>query len=542
MHHVELAATALHFLQPLRNIGFLHEAIMQHRTVETVAQIVDLTPLVAVDIGTVGNQHGEDHHAFVQHLVVLDIVQQCARHAGGLAGHEDRSARHAGCRILRALGENLDRQRGLAHPVAHQFAPARPGREQRECHETDHQREPAAVGDLGQIGREIGAVDDQEEGHHRECDEPFPFPHPDEQHAHQQRIDRHRAGHRDAIGCREVRRGLEGQHEDDHRDHQRPVDHRNVDLARLGFAGVADRQARHEAQLHGLVGNAEGARDHRLAGDEGRHGRQDDQRQAELFAGKQEERVAHHFGGLFGRQASDHSALSEIVEQQAWHHEAEPRQTHRSASEMAHVRIERFGPRHCQHHGAKREEGHRTVGDEEHHRVIGVQRPQDIGVLDDLVEAEPSDGDEIDDHHRREECPHLGRTPALQQEQEDKQDQRDGDHERVEPRIDHGKPFDRGQHRNRRRDHAVAVEQRSRKHAEQDDQPAIARLADMAAEQRDEREAAALPLVVRAHQDGNILDRDDDQHRPEDQADDAQDVQPVDRNIRCPGEGFAKGV
>ena len=337
MHHVEFAAAARHFLQPLRDIGFLHEAVMQRRPVEAVTEVMDLAPLGGVDIGRVRDQHGQDHHAFVQHLVVLDIVQQRAGHARGLAGHEDRRAGYTCRGILRALGEDLDRQCGLAHPVAHELAPARPGGEQRKGDQADHQREPAAIGHLGQIGGEIGPVDDQEERHHRQRDEPFPFPHADEQHAHQQRVDRHCPGHRNAVSRREIGGCLEGQHQQDHRHHQRPIDHRNIDLSRCGLAGVADRQARHEAQLHGLVGNAERARDHRLAGDKGRNRGEDDQRQAPFLARQQEEGIAHHFGGLFGRQAGDHGALSEIVEQQARHDEAEPAQPHRSPPEMAHV-------------------------------------------------------------------------------------------------------------------------------------------------------------------------------------------------------------
>ena len=54
---------------------------------------------------------------------------------------------------------------------------------------------------------------------------------------------------------------------------------------------------------------------------------------------------------------------------------------------MSHIRIERFGTGYGQNDRAEREERHRPVGDEEHYRVIGVERPQDIWVLNDLVEA-----------------------------------------------------------------------------------------------------------------------------------------------------------
>ena len=305
---------------------------------------------------------------------------------------------------------------------------------------------------------------------------------------------------------------------------------------------MADRQARHETELHRLVRDAEGARNDRLAGNEGRDRRKNDQRQAEFLAGEQEERVAHHLDCLFGRQAGNHRALAEIVQQQARHHETEPRQAHRSATKMSHIRIERFGTGHGQNDRAEREERHRPVGDEEHYRIIGVERPQDIGVLNDLVETQTRDRDEIDDHDGGEQRAYLRRAAALQQEQEDQQHQGDRDHQCIEARVDDGQPFHRRENRNRGRDHAVAVEQRGGEHAQQHNQPAVARLADMTAEQRNEGETAALPLVVGAHEDRHILDRHHDQHRPENQAYDAEYVQPVDCDARRSGKGFAERI
>ena len=55
-------------------------------------------------------------------------------------------------------------------------------------------------------------------------------------------------------------------------------------------------------------------------------------------------------------------------------------------------------------------------------------------------------------------------------------------------------------------------------------------------------EAAALPLVVRAHDDRDIFQRHDDHHRPEDQAEDAVDVELVGLQLMMAGEGLAERV
>ena len=66
----------------------------------------------------------------------------------------------------------------------------------------------------------------------------------------------------------------------------------------------------------------------------------------------------------------------------------------------------------------------------------------------------------------------------------------------------------------------------------------------MPRQQCNERKTTPLPLVIGAHQDRDVLDRDDQQHRPENKADDTQDVQPIDgdRVIVGLAESFAKGV
>ena len=515
---------------------------MQDHAVEPVTQLHDLAALCFIDIGHFGNLHGQDHHTFVQHLVVLDVVQQRRWRATGSGIHENCRAGHALRAVACRLGKDVERQADLGHSGTHQLAALCPRRQQGEGERTDQQGEPAACRHLGQVCGEIGTVHDQEQQHDRRSDPPFPFPHADEKHRHKQGVDRHGSRHRNAISSGEVRGVAECQHEQDDRDHQRPVDHRDIDLPVVFIAGVADGQAWNEAQLDRLVGDGERARNHRLTGNEGGGRGQQHQRQTQIIRRKVEEWAQDRFLRRGISQPQDHRPLTEIIEQQARHDEAEPAHPHRPAAEMAHIGIKRFRTRHRQHHRTQRQEGEDLVRDEELDGVPRVERAQDFGRLDDLDRAQHCDDGEIDDHHRREQRAHLCGTALLQEEQEHQQADGDRDDQRLHILLNDRQAFHRGQYGYGRRDHAVPVEQTGREHAEQYCQPAVFRLPDMAGNQRHKGQRTALPAIVRAHQDGNILDRDDQRHRPEDQADNAQDMQIVQRQRVRTAEGLAKGV
>ena len=87
-------------------------------------------------------------------------------------------------------------------------------------------------------------------------------------------------------------------------------------------------------------------------------------------------------------------------------------------------------------------------------------------------------------------------------------------------------PFDRGEHRDRRGDHAVAVEQRGADDPERDQRRRHDRAAaaPRGLQQRRQRHDAALAAVVGAHDEREVLDRHDDRDRPEHERDHAVDV------------------
>ena len=95
----------------------------------------------------------------------------------------------------------------------------------------------------------------------------------------------------------------------------------------------------------------------------------------------------------------------------------------------------------------------------------------------------------------------------------------------IDPVVEGGRrhleALDGAEHRDRRGDQAVAVEQRRAEHAERDEDDAVRRAADgrqsaaRGMHQRGEGEDAALAVVVGAHHERQVLDRDDDDQRPE---------------------------
>ena len=133
---------------------------------------------------------------------------------------------------------------------------------------------------------------------------------------------------------------------------QQQVDARHVDLPRLRLRRVQDLEARQQVELHGLARQRIGARNHRLAGDDGgtvasttigirpspaASGRTDDRRTA----------MRQH-----------KCALPEIVQQKARKDHSQPGQHDRLPAEMAEIDIKRLGAGDGQKDSADGDESH----------------------------------------------------------------------------------------------------------------------------------------------------------------------------------------
>ena len=104
-------------------------------------------------------------------------------------------------------------------------------------------------------------------------------------------------------------------------------------------------------------------------------------------------------------------------------------------------------------------------------------------------------------------------------------DDRHGHDVRREERRRHVQAFDGAEHGDGGRDDAVAVKQRRAEDAEHDEHPALAFAHDLdRRRQRRQRQDAALAAVVGAQDEDAVLDRDDEDQRPEDERQHAEDV------------------
>src|SRR3984893_18425024 len=91
----------------------------------------------------------------------------------------------------------------------------------------------------------------------------------------------------------------------------------------------------------------------------------------------------------------------------------------------------------------------------------------------------------------------------------------------------HFEAFHGAQHRDRGSDHAIAVEQRRADQSQRDDRLApkgVGITPHLLKNERQQRENSALAVVVRPHDENDVLDADDDYQRPDDQRENAIDV------------------
>ncbi|MFO0875491.1 MAG: hypothetical protein U0575_16205 [Phycisphaerales bacterium] len=449
-------------LEDRRHIRFLHEAVARRHDVEAVGPLLDLDSLLDRHVGDLLELDREHDDAPVEHLVVQQVVQERERHALGIARHEDGGARDARRRVVvDRLHEDRQRAHALAQPLADEGAPSLPRRQKREDERGDGEREPSALRDLGQVGAEEGEVDEEERAGDERHQRLRPAPALPRDGGEEDRGDRHRSGDRDAVrGC-EIARASEADHESDRRQHQRPVDRPDEDLPVLVRRGVLDLEPRAVAELDGLHREREDAGDERLRGDHGRGGGEPHQRDDGPSRRERVERVPVR------RVVEQQRALAEVVQQQRHEDQPEPRDADGTQSEVAHVGIERLAAGHDQEDRAEHEIAVKSVRREEVDAVDGIECREHVRVSRDREDAQRGDGDEPDDHHRSEDGADPRGSGRLHGEEPDQDGDRQGNHPVLEPRRRHGDALDGAEHRDRRGDRAVAVEQGGAEDAQQ---------------------------------------------------------------------------
>ncbi len=103
-----------------------------------------------------------------------------------------------------------------------------------------------------------------------------------------------------------------------------------------------------------------------------------------------------------------------------------------------------------------------------------------------------------------------------------------------------GQPFDGREHGNGGRDQRVTEEECGARDGE--DEQRLGPSSDGALGEGEERERAAFAVVIGAQDQDHVFERDDDEERPEEERDDADDFGRGDAVGAGPGERFAQGV
>ncbi len=216
--------------------------------------------------------------------------------------------------------------------------------------------------------------------------------------------------------------------------------------------------------------------------------------------------------------------LPEVIQHERRKNEAEPSRPQRPSAEMPHIGVEGLGACHRQKNGSQHQETAPGRIPQHCDAIDRVDGEEYARLLRDSPDAEQRQHQEPDQHHRAEEAAYRGRTVALHQEEAGEESERDRDDIGVEERRRHFQSLDRAQHRDRRGDDAVAVEQRGADQTRRHD-PSIplAPLTGRAQDQCGERQEPALAMIVGAHDDKHVFDRDDQRQGPDDQRKSTED-------------------
>ena len=152
------------------------------------------------------------------------------------------------------------------------------------------------------------------------------------------------------------------------------------------------------------------------------------------------------------------------------------------------------------------------------HRGQHFRSSDERGHAEDGEATEPREGD------GPEQRTEGTRAPALQREDPDENGNGQRDHVRFEDRRGDGEALDGAEHGDGGGDHPVSVEERGAEEPEEKEAVGAPALCCRRHRQCHEREDASLTPVVRAQDEHQILDRDDENERPGGEGEDAEHV------------------
>ena len=171
---------------------------------------------------------------------------------------------------------------------------------------------------------------------------------------------------------------------------------------------------------------------------------------------------------------------------------------------MAHVRVQRLGTGHAQKYTPQHQESLVTVAQQVAHAEQRIEAGENHRVPGNSPDSQHADGQKPKRHDRAEGAPDPRSSHGLYREQQQQDDHRGRQYVSTQRRYRDVQSLERRQHRNRRRDGAITVDERGTEQPDRDDERPLV-LLDR--QQRHEGENAALAVVVDAHGDADVLDR-----------------------------------
>ena len=136
---------------------------------------------------------------------------------------------------------------------------------------------------------------------------------------------------------------------------------------------------------------------------------------------------------------------------------------------MPHVGVERLGAGHAQKDAAEQREGGEAAVPEVMEPIGRTQSGQHRRVFGDAADAEDGDDRKPRRHDWAEQLADAGRAERLQKKQQPQDDDGGRQHVRAEGRHRQVQPFEGREDRDRRRDRAVAIDQRGAEQPRRDD-------------------------------------------------------------------------
>ena len=190
---------------------------------------------------------------------------------------------------------------------------------------------------------------------------------------------------------------------------------------------------------------------------------------------------------------------------------------------MAHVRIKGLAAGDTQHHDAQQEKSPDTVILEKIDAVEGIYRGQNLGALQDRLEAEPGDDGKPDNHDGTEKFADPAGAMSLRPKEQQEYAAGEGQNHRFGLGGGNFEALQGGEDGNDRGDQAVAVEQGGAEEPGQD-QPAAQVGPHAFVEQGQHGEDAAFPLIIGPEDEQGIFHTDHQGQRPKNQGNQAQDI------------------